>query len=188
MTSQNGRHDAGGKSRPAWPSDSKVTPVFSECTKYRYQLSEVWDPDKSLVLWVMMNPSVACVEYRDPTLRKTGAFSRSWGYGGQLVANVHAYRATNKYNLLDVDDPVGPENDRAILEMAQKAEQIILAFGQPPRGLRHRGQEVIKLLAHHPKVSYLRLAKDGKTPFHPLYLRADTVPQPYNLVSGVASA
>lgn len=172
-------HDAGGKSRPAWPSDSVVTAVFSKCGHYRYALSEVWDKKMPLVLWVLMNPSVACVDYSDPTLRKTGTFSRRWGYGGQLIANVHAYRATNKSRLLDVADPVGPENDRHILRMAEEAQQVILAFGQPPKRLRHRGQAVIELLNGHRRLSYLKLAKDGVTPFHPLYLRAESSPIPY---------
>ncbi|MGJ4802463.1 DUF1643 domain-containing protein [Luteimonas sp. SDU82] len=180
MSEQAARHDAGGKSRPAWPADSKVKPTFSSCERYRYQLSEVWNPDEPLVLWVLMNPSVACVEYRDPTLRKTGTFSRAWGFGGQLIANVHAYRATNKRRLLEVDDPVGPGNDEAILRMAGQADQIILAFGQPPKRLRARGQAVIDLLAGRHGLSCVRLAKDGKTPVHPLYLPADSRPMPYH--------
>jgi hypothetical protein len=42
-----------------------------------------------------MNPSVACEDYSDPTLRKTGKFSRTWGYGGQLIGNLYAYHATD---------------------------------------------------------------------------------------------
>ncbi|RYG99297.1 MAG: DUF1643 domain-containing protein [Alphaproteobacteria bacterium] len=173
MTLAAAKHDPGGKARPTWPTDSTVKPVFSKCEQYRYELSEGWDPDKPLVMWVLMNPSVACVAYRDPTLRKTGTFSRAWGFGGQLIANVHAYRATNKNKLLDIEDPVGPDNDRAILQMAERAQQIILAFGQPPNRLRQRGQAVIDLLAQHPDLRYLKLAKDGRTPVHPLYLPAD---------------
>ncbi len=116
------KHDAGGKSRPSWPSDSKVTAVFSQCQQYRYQLREIWDESKPLAMWLLMNPSVACLDYGDPTLIRTGRFARSWGYGGQLVANVHAYRATDKNRLLEVEDPVGPENDKMILKMAKEAK------------------------------------------------------------------
>lgn len=169
MSRREALHDPGGRVRPAWPPDSKVTAVFSECQRYRYQLREVWDPVKPLVLWILMNPSVACTDYADPTLRKTGKFSRAWGYGGQLVGNVHAYRATDKNRLLDVADPVGPENDRHILDMATEAETVVLACGQPPKALRQRGQEVMALIRHHQNLCYLRLAQDG-TPVHPLYL------------------
>jgi hypothetical protein len=78
-------------------------------------------------MWLLMNPSVACVDHADPTLRKTGSFSRRWGYGGQLVGNVHAYRATDKMRLLEVEDPVGPENDQMIASMAEEASMVILA-------------------------------------------------------------
>jgi len=164
--------------RLAWPSDSTVTSRFSECQQYRYQLREIWDPAKPLVLWLLMNPSVACTDYSDPTLRKTGKFARAWGYGGQLVGNVYAYRATDKNRLLDVSDPVGPENDRIVLEMAASAETIVLAYGQPPRALRQRGQELIVLLRQHKGLCYLRLAQDG-TPVHPLYLPETLLPKPY---------
>lgn len=173
-------HDPGGKVRPAWPADSTVTAVFSECQKYRYELREIWDPSKPLVLWLLMNPSVACLDFADPTLRKTGKFARSWGYGGQLVGNVHAYRATDKMRLLEVDDPVGPENDRRILAMAASAETVVLAYGQPPKALRHRGPGLAALLQHHQGLSHLRLAKDG-TPVHPLYLPETLRPQRFQV-------
>lgn len=171
-------HDAGGKSRPAWPADSFVKTVFSECGQYRYQLSEIWDPKKPLVLWLLMNPSVGCTDYSDPTLCKTGRFARKWGYGGQLVGNVHAFRATDKSKLLSVDDPVGPDNDRAILKMAARAKTVILAFGQPPKALRKRGERVVTLLRHHKRLCHLRLSTGG-TPMHPLYLPETLLPKPY---------
>ena len=175
-----GKHDPGGKVRPAWPSDSTVSAVFSGCQQYRYQLREIWDDSKPLVFWVLMNPSVACLDYRDPTLRKTGKFARAWEYGGQLVGNVHAYRATNKKRLLEVTDPVGPENDQRILEMAAEAHTIVLAYGQPPKTLRQRSSAVVALLSQHPRLCYLRLATDG-TPEHPLYLPQELTPIPFGV-------
>ncbi len=180
MNSANIKHDAGGKSRPLWPDDSKISAVFSECQQYRYQLREIWDESKPLVMWLLMNPSVACIDYADPTLIRTGKFARSWGYGGQLVANVHAYRATDRNRLLEVTDPIGPKNDEMILQMASEAKIIVLAFGQPPKKLKLRGQELINLLKHHSGLSYLRLSKDG-TPSHPLYLPSDLAPKSYNI-------
>ena len=176
------RHDAGGKARPAWPSDSIVDAVFSECQQYRYQLREIWDASKPLVLWLLMNPSVACTDHSDPTLRKTGTFARAWGYGGQLVGNVHAYRATDKSRLLEVADPVGPKNDRMILKMAAEAKTVVLAYGRPPKALRARGAEVVTLLRLHPGLCHLRLAQDG-TPVHPLYLPSALRPKVHTVKS-----
>jgi hypothetical protein len=117
-----------------------------------------------------MNPSVACTDHSDPTLRKTGNFARIWGYGGQLVGNVHAYRATDKNRLMEVADPVGPENDRRIAAMATQAKMVVLAYGA----------QVVELLRHHPHLCHLRLAKDG-TPVHPLYLPFSLRPAPHSV-------
>ena len=180
MSNAGHKHDAGGKSRPAWPADSTVKAVFSDCEKYRYQLREIWDTSKPLVLWLLMNPSVACTYYSDPTLRRTGNFARTWGYGGQLVGNVHAYRATDKNRLLKVADPIGPKNDAMILEMAGEAKTVVLAYGQPPKELRGRGQDLELLLCRHPGLCNLRLARDG-TPVHPLYLPSSLWPKPHKV-------
>jgi hypothetical protein len=178
LNSNNLKHDAGGKVRPAWPADSHVSAAFSDCQKYRYQLREIWDDSKPLVMWLLMNPSVACIDYADPTLIRTGKFARSWGYGGQLVANVHAYRATDKNRLLEVTDPIGPKNDEIILQMSNEAKIVVLAFGQPPKKLRSRGNNVVNMLRHHVGLCHLRLSKDG-TPAHPLYLPSNLTPQPH---------
>jgi hypothetical protein len=162
-------HDPGGKTRYPWPSDSKVLASFSACKRYRYELSEIWDVNKPLVMFLLMNPSVADLEFADPTLFKTGKYARAWGYGGQLVGNAHAYRATDKGRLLEVEDPVGSENDKALLAMAERADMVLLAYGQPPKSLRARGAAVTQLLSPHRRLAYLRLANDG-TPCHPLYL------------------
>lgn len=128
----------------------------------------------------MMNPSVAGIEHADPTLIRTGNFSRSWGYGGQIITNVHAARATDSKRLLTFPDPVGAENDAAILAMAKRAEIVVLAFGQPPRPLRPRAAKVIAMLKTlGARLTYLRLSQDG-TPQHPLYLPASLTPQDFN--------
>jgi hypothetical protein len=133
-------------------------------------------------MFLLMNPSVATEEFADPTLLKTGFFARAWGYGSQLVGNVHAYRATDNGELLLQTDPVGPENDKALLEMAGRAELVVLAFGLPPKPLRARGRDVIKILANAgANLHYLRLTKDG-TPGHPLYLPRSLEPIPYPVI------
>lgn len=174
-------HDPGSKIRPLWPADSNVKAKFSPCTCYRYELSEIWNPKLPLIMWLLMNPSVANEEHSDRTLRRTGTFARDWGYGGQLVGNVHAYRATDKKELLTVPDPNGPDNDAALLAMAQKAKIVILGYGQPPsKALRSRGPQVVeKLRAAGASLHILRLLNDGTTPEHPLYLPGTLTPTPY---------
>jgi hypothetical protein len=174
-------HDPGGKAKPRWPIGSTIDARFSECERYRYELSEVWDPALPLVMFALMNPSMARIEHADPTLIRTGGFARRWGYGGQLIANVHAYRVTDSKRLVEADDPVGPDNDAAILSMAARAAIVVLAYGQPPKPLRSRAAAVVAMLAASgAKLTYLRLAQDG-TPVHPLYLPGSLVPMDYSL-------
>ena len=168
-------HDPGGKRKPKWPADSVVTPTFSECMRYRYGLAEIWDDALPLVMFLMMNPSVAGTEHADPTLIKTGKFARRWGYGGQLVGNMHAYRVTKSKLLAGAEDPVGPRNDAILLHMARKARVVVLAYGLPPKALRPRAMQVIKALRDEVNLKYLRLTKDG-TPEHPLFLPPELVP------------
>ena len=172
------KHDPGGKSRPKWPSGSSVTARFSFCERYRYELSEVWDSNNPLLLWILMNPSVANLDHSDPTLIKTGKYARTWGFGGQLIGNVHAYRATNSNDMLKVDDPVGPENDNALVKMAKRSKLIVLAYGIPPKRLSERGIYVANLLAETYDLYYLKLNSDG-SPSHPLYLPGNLQPQKF---------
>ena len=167
-------HDAGAKAKPPWPAGSLIAATFAgDVDCYRLSLSEVWNPAQPLIMWLMMNPSVATVTHADRTLLKTGKFSRLWGFGGQIVGNVHAYRATDAKRLLTVADPVGPGNDAALLQMARRTKVTILAYGQPPKPLRARAASVVQMLDEAGiATAYLRLAKDG-TPCHPLYLPGD---------------
>jgi len=88
------------------------------------------------------------------------------------VANTFAYRCTDQKRLTEIADPIGPDNDKHIIEMAKKAAIVVFAYGKPGRkSLRSRGPALAKLLIEkaHVKPHILRLGKDG-TPCHPLYL------------------
>lgn len=174
------KHDPGGKSKPPWPKGSKVDAKFSDCGRYRYALSEIWDRDLPLVMFLMMNPSVAGIEHADPTLIRTGRYARAWGYGGQLVGNIHAYRLTESKLLAKVQEPVGPKNDATLLHMAKKAEIVVLAYGLPPMPLRARAATVVQMLGATVKLKYLALTKDG-TPKHPGRLSRTLVPLDFPL-------
>ena len=174
-------HDPGGRSKPKWPADSVINAVFSDCGLYRYELSEIWNPQLPLCMFLLMNPSVAGIEHADPTLIRTGRFAREWGYGGQLVANIHAYRITDSRRLGEITDPAGPLNEASIINMAHRADKVILGYGMPPRPLRARAQSTVQMLRDAGiAMSYLRLSKDG-TPSHPLYLPGNLIPLDYTV-------
>ena len=170
-------HDPGGKVRLVLADDVKSWAEFGgKNNEYRYALRRVWDDTLDSVFFVMMNPSTADPYVDDPTVAKCQRYARAWGYGTLWVGNTFAYRATNQKHLLQVADPVGPENDAWLLKMAAQAGMIVLAFGRPHKNLCQRGRDVAALLhrAGH-ELHALKLCNDG-TPSHPLYLRGSLKP------------
>ena len=144
---------------------------------YRYYLSRCWDDAKGIVTWIMLNPSTADATMDDPTIRRCLGFSRRWGFGGIVVVNLYAYRATKPTDLWDAAgagvDPVGPLDDEAIMDAAKDAELVVAAWGA--HGVaRNRGLVVTEgLTAAGINVDCLGLTKNGQ-PRHPLYLKDDT--------------
>jgi hypothetical protein len=185
-SSQKRQHDPGGKvtlSLQIWVRGSAVFGGPGDC--YRYELSRVWDEKLPILLVVMMNPSTANPLVDDPSVAKCRRYAEAWGFGTLLVGNTFAYRATDKRRLLEVSDPVGPENDCHLLKMSNRAQTILFAFGQPHKSLRSRGPEVARLLSNNGrrKIHALRLSNDG-TPCHPLYLPGSLKPVEWAPFSG----
>jgi hypothetical protein len=166
------QHDPGGKVRILLPDGVIGTAIFGGTSnEYRYRLSRTWKSGPR-VLFIMMNPSTADPSYDDPTVAKCRRFAVNWGYSGIDVGNTFAYRATDQKILTQVADPIGPENDRHLQQMALDAALVVFAYGKPKtRILKARGLEVALMLKSSLKIKphILRLTIDG-TPYHPLYL------------------
>ncbi|MES2616770.1 MAG: DUF1643 domain-containing protein [Bacteroidota bacterium] len=155
--------------------------TISACEKYRYTLSRIWDSNKPKVMFVMLNPSTADSDNDDPTIRRCIGFAKSWGYGGLVVCNLFAYRATNPKDLLKVENPVGDENLIYTKAIAEEVEVIVCAWGNNyivKKILKTKeGQALLEFASD--KLHYLKLSKN-KTPMHPLYLRSDLKPTKFD--------
>ena len=174
------KHDPGGKVLLRIPAHWKSSAVFSPCERYRYELSRIWNDVERprLVLWLMMNPSVADLEITDPTVAKCCRLSQRWGYDGVLIGNICAYRATDKQNLpASIQDGTGPENMSHLLQMAQRGSLIVVAHGIfHTRQYNEHAAAVCKVIhSHGYRLNILRLSKSG-VPCHPLYLPEDLAP------------
>lgn len=158
------------------------TASFSPCGAYRYDLTRVWDCDKPLCMFLMLNPSTATAEVLDPTIRRCIGFARSWDCGSLVVCNLFALRSTDPRELYKSADPIGPDNDAAIERWARKASLRIAAWGNHGQH-RERGVRVkLRLRDLGVPLSYLRLTNAGN-PAHPLsrgkgFIPADTLPTP----------
>lgn len=162
----------------------KTSAIIDETGQYRYSLVREWNPDLPRVLFVMLNGSTADANRDDPTLRRCIGFAKAWGYGSLEVVNLFGYRTTFPQELKRAVDPVGPENDRYIMEAVNRAKTIFLAWGTHGKYLR-RDSKVIEILKKCgiAAVWCLEKTKDGH-PRHPLYVRGDIRPELYRREAG----
>lgn len=161
-----------------WDSQYRVKAILDETKQYRYQFSSEWGNGGKTVTFVMLNPSVGNQKQVDPTLQKCIAYAKRWGYDGLNVVNLFAYISTDPAELKHQIDPVGPDNDRHVLEAIQNSEKVIAAWGQSIRTdfVKTRIRETLELLSSV-DVYALELTICEEFPKHPLYLRGDLTPR-----------
>ncbi len=134
---------------------------------YRYTLIRTWDSGLEPVVFVMLNPSMADATLDDPTIRLCVSFAKREGLGGVVIVNLYAYRATDPRVMFAAADPVGPDNDRVILEVTT-GRTVIVAWGHHAKSTRVAG--VLGLLPS--RVFALGVTRGGH-PRDPLYVRGD---------------
>lgn len=147
--------------------------LFSPDEVYRYTLSRIWNLEAGRIAWILCNPSTADAEVFDPTVRRCYGFTRDWGYGGFTLANIFALRSTDPAPLKTHADPVGPLNDRWILELATRVstKRVVCAWGEVGGKFTERAKDVIEMLrAHGVELWCLGTTKNGH-PRHPLYVK-----------------
>ncbi len=158
--------------------DAPSTAIYSDCEKYRYSLTRVWDANGRKALFVMLNPSTATEVQNDPTVERCERRARTLGFGAFQVTNIFAWRETDPHKMRKQPDPIGPGNDAAILSGAKWADQVVAAWGTHGSHL-DRGPQVERLLrdAGH-ALFHVGLTKDGH-PRHPLYVAYRHQPEPW---------
>lgn len=149
---------------------------FSPCRTWRYTLHRSW-ADKPLfgpvslgiVLFVCLNPSTADELNDDPTVRRCIGYARAWGYNSLIMTNIFAFRATYPSDMKAAPDPVGPDNDKWLMDCAREAALVVAAWGNDG-AYRGRSRQVVEMTARAGvQLMCLRITKAGE-PEHPLYL------------------
>jgi hypothetical protein len=162
----------------------KTGASFSPDRKYRWSLFRLWQPASPLACYVLLNPSTADESENDPTVERCQVRAMNAGFGGLIVVNIFAWRSTDPAVLYTLPDPVGPENDAAIVRAVQQSKLVVCGWGMHG-DLRGRGREVEKLIRSAGKVPHaLRINSDG-SPKHPLYLSYKLEPKPMETTSPV---
>ena len=150
--------------------------VFSPCRKYRYSLSRTWDINQKIILFIGLNPSTADETHDDPTIRRCLFYSSRWGFGGLIMVNLFALRATLPKDLKNSKHPVGRDNNQFIIHAHKEASMTIAAWGNDG-DLYNRDQEVLEIITNP---MCLKVNKTGQ-PAHPLYQKKDIKPKPYSI-------
>lgn len=147
---------------------------FSDCRTHRYALWRRWQWQgfANQVMFIGLNPSTADETEDDPTIRRCIRFAKDWDYGGLLMMNAFAFRATDPKDMKSASDPVGPANDEAFGQRRSQVGLIVAAWGVHCPLER----EIAVCLAIGKTIHCLGRTKNGR-PKHPLYLRADTKPE-----------
>lgn len=148
---------------------------FSDCRTWRYRLWRIWDDTKPYANFIMLNPSIADENMPDNTVTRCIDFAKRWGYGGLYVTNLFALVSTDPEGLYRAADPVGPSNNLAIQETAQRAGVVVCAWGNHGAFIDRRDAALKMLRAAGVKLSYLRMNGTGE-PAHPLYLLGNLTP------------
>lgn len=153
--------------------------ILSPCGTYRYLLQRNWDVERQAVCFVMLNPSTADAEQDDPTVSRCIERARRLGFGQLEVVNLFALRSTDPRALKSHADPIGPENDEAILQSASVCQMVICAWGGDGL-LKGRSAKVLKMLADNGIQPHaLKVSPKTGQPHHPLYLPYELQPTPF---------
>lgn len=148
---------------------------FSDCDQYRYTLGRRWNQGVRRVCFCLLNPSTADATKLDPTLTRCHRYAVRWGFDTMDVVNIFALRSTDPKGLKEVEDPIGPDNDRHIARLAKQADLVIAGWGTHG-ALMDRGDRVLEVLRSVCVPHCLEVTKHG-FPKHPLYLKGDLEPQ-----------
>lgn len=154
--------------------DYPMGALFSACRMYRYCLWRIWDRETARMMFIGLNPSTADEFNDDPTIRRCVGFAKRWGYGGLIMTNIFAFRATDPKEMKAVKDPIGPDNDEYLFSISCGKPLIILGWGDHGEFM-DRGMQVIEILQHPncPDLNHFGLTQKGN-PRHPLYLPYDS--------------
>lgn len=140
---------------------------------HRYLLKRVWDNEKPVVTFIMLNPSTADESEDDNTIRSCRRLCENWGYGGFEVVNLFSFRTKDISVLNFEDEVIGKKNDNYILDSIKRTKSVVLAWGNTVREKKikkflEREKQIVELITGN-ELFAAELTKLG-CPKHPLYV------------------
>lgn len=152
--------------------------IFSENRTHRYVLIREWNLNQPSLMIISLNPSTADEELDCPTIKRCIGFAKRWGFGKLFVTNLFSFRTPSPKDLFNSKDPIGDKNDYWLKKLSEKADKIVLAYGNHGK-FKDRHNEILKMI-NNPHC--IKKSKTGM-PMHPLYLKYTKKPIRYPLNS-----
>lgn len=153
------------------------TPLF------RMLLWRIWEQTLPMLAVVMLNPSTADARQDDMTITRLIGFAKDHGYGGVLVVNRYALRATDPSELLKYGtiNAIGPSNKEWI-SAAITGRDVLVAWGSNwvAEDWLHEVESMLFKHGIDEKVYCLGYTADGY-PRHPSRLAGDTKFEPWDV-------
>lgn len=134
--------------------------AFSPCRTWRYGLHRAWLFGEGQLTACLLNPSIADERRTNPTTTFMVGIAQRRGHQGYEAVNLFALVGTDPDCLYRHPDPVGPDNDAAILEAvgrAQGAGRVLIAWGNHGAHL-DRAARVLELLTGIPLLCFGKTA------------------------------
>lgn len=152
--------------------------TFSPCRLYRYRLWRNRLVGSGIMVAIMLNPSTADETSNDPTVERVWRRAQKLGFARLDVVNIFALRSTDPRALYVAGDPIGPDNDRSIIDACASASIIVCGWGDHGSHLS-RGRNVVAMLRGRGlRLHCLAVNKTGH-PRHPLYAPYAMFPVPF---------
>lgn len=151
-------------------STLKTEARFSDDRSYRYVLSKEWNNKKPRALVIMTNPSSAGEIVLDMTTLYTLNNLVALDYGAVDIVNLYP-KVVTKLKVDDVDKREIEISDQIIVELAEKADSVIIGWGrlgEKSKSIENRQTELLTKL--EPFKDRLFVIGDGKGGelYHPL--------------------
>lgn len=152
----------------------------------RFALGQIFNPSGKTLICFGTNPSTACPECLDNTIKKVINISKNNGYENWIMLNVYPQIATNPNDIhIKSDDNLVRTNLLHIKEILQKYhnDDVLLAYGNlitKRKYLKLCLNEIFSLLKgdNCRNVKVIKLTKYNN-PVHPLYQSKTSVLEDY---------
>lgn len=148
----------------------KTEAKFSDDKEYRYILSKEWNNKKPRAMVVMTNPSSAGEVALDLTTLYTINNLVALDYGAVDIVNIYP-KVSSKLRADDVDLKEIGISDQLIVEMAEKVDSIIIAWGrigEKSKAIEKRQNQVLEKLQVFKDKIYIIGDGNGGELYHPL--------------------